>query len=103
LKKKKTELWNLKGEDPKSFWKKLKSRKEKPNLTFSNIELSHYFSTLLNSEDITGSNESEALAPSVDAMTQNLYDETLNRDITLEEVKMMAKRFKSGKASGQSF
>ena len=100
LEKKKTELWNLKGEDPKIFWKKLKSRKEKPNLNFSNIELSHYFSTLLNSKDIKGSNESEILAPSTDTMTQNLIDETLNRDITLEEVKMMAKRLKSGKASG---
>ena len=100
LEKKKTELWNLKGEDPKSFWKKLKSRKEKPNLNFSNIELSHYFSTLLNSEDIKGSNESEILAPSTEAMTQNLIDETLNRDIILEEVKMMAKRLKSQKASG---
>ena len=100
LEKKKTELWNLKGEDPKIFWKKLKSRKEKPNLNFSNIELSHYFSTLLNSKDIKVSYESEILAPSTDAMTQNLIDETLNRDIILEEVKMMAKRLKSGKASG---
>jgi len=33
-------------------------------------------------------------------MMQNLIDETLNRDISLEEVKMMAKRLKSGKASG---
>ena len=33
-------------------------------------------------------------------MTQNLIDETLNPDISLEEVKLMAKRLKSGKASG---
>ena len=33
-------------------------------------------------------------------MTQNLIDETLNRDISLEEVKLMAKRLKSQKASG---
>ena len=33
-------------------------------------------------------------------MTQNLSDETLNPDISLEEVKLMAKRLKSGKASG---
>ena len=33
-------------------------------------------------------------------MTKNLIDETLNCDITLEEIKMMAKRLKSGKASG---
>ena len=33
-------------------------------------------------------------------MMQNLIDEILSRDITLEEVKMMAKRLKSGKASG---
>ena len=33
-------------------------------------------------------------------MTQNLIDESLNRDISLEEVTLMAKRLKSGKASG---
>ena len=45
LVKKKTELWNLKGEAPKVFWKKVKSSKEKSILNFSNIELSKYFGT----------------------------------------------------------
>ena len=100
LVKKKTELWNLKGEAPKVFWKKLKGSKEKPILNFSNIELSNYFSTLLNSEESGNDNESEILTPSVDAMTQRLIDETLNRAISLEEVKLMATRLKNGKASG---
>ena len=100
LEKKKTELWNLKGEAPKMFWKKLKNRKEKPSLNFSNIELSNYFSTLLNSPDSRDNNGPEILAPSIDNMTQTLIDETLNRNISLEEVKLMAKRLKSGKASG---
>ena len=93
-------LWNLKGEAPKVFWKKLKSSKEKPILNFSNIELSNYFSTLLNSEESGNDNESDILTPSVDAMTQRLIDETLNRAISLEEVKLMATRLKNGKASG---
>ena len=100
LEKKKTELWNLKGEAPKVFWKKLKNRKKKPSLNFSNIELSNYFSTLLNCADSSDNTQPEVLAPSIDIMTQNLIDETLNRDISLEEVKLMAKRLKSGKASG---
>ena len=100
LEQKKTELWNLKGEAPKVFWKKLKNRKEKPRLNFSNNELSNYFSTLLTSADSQDNNEAEILAPSIDTMTQNLIDETLNREISIEEVKLMAKRLKSGKASG---
>ena len=88
------------GEAPKEFWKKLKNGKEKHSLNFSNIELAKYFSTLLNSTDTRDSNESEILAPSIDIMTQNLIDKSLNRDISLEEVKLMAKRLKSGKASG---
>ena len=83
LQDKKTELWNLKGEAPKEFWKKLKNGKEKHSLNFSNIELAKYFSTLLNSTDTRDSNESEILAPSIDIMTQNLIDESLNRDISL--------------------
>ena len=100
LQDKKTELWNLKGEAPKEFWKKLKNGKEKHSLNFSNIELAKYFSTLLNSTDTRDSNVPEILAPSNDTMTQNLIDESLNRDISLDEVKLMAKRLKSGKASG---
>ena len=100
LEKKKTELWNLKGEAPEVFWKKLKSIKEKPILNFSNIELSNYFSTFFNSEDSRDNNESEILTPSVDAKTQRIFDETLNRAISLEEVKLMAKRLKHGRASG---
>ena len=72
------ELWDLKGEAPKVFWKMLKSRNEKHHLNFSNNQLSHYFSTLLSSED----------------------DKTLNRDIALEEVKLMANKLKNGQASG---
>ena len=33
-------------------------------------------------------------------MTQNLIDQTLNRDISLEEVKLMATKLKIGKAPG---
>ena len=99
LEEKKTELWNLKGEAPKEFWKKLKIRKGKPSLNFSNIELSNYFSNLLNCAESSDSTEPEVLAP-INTMTQNLIDETLNHDISLEEVKMMAKRLKSQKASG---
>ena len=102
LQKKKTELWDLKGEAPKVFWKMLKSRNEKHSLNFSNNQLSKYFSTLLNSEDSRDRHENnhEIRAPSIDTMTQNLIDDTLNRDITLEEVKLMAKKLKNGKASG---
>ena len=89
--KKKAELWNLKGEAPKVFWKKLKGSKENPILNFSNLELSNYFSTLLKSEESRDDNESEILTPSVDAMTQRLIDETLNHAISLEEVKLMEK------------
>ena len=45
LEDKKKELWKLKGEAPKVFWKKLKNRKERPGLNFSNNQLSNYFST----------------------------------------------------------
>ena len=100
LENKKTELWNLKGEAPKIFWKKLKNRIDKPNLAFSNNQLSSYFSTLFKSEDDKDTNEHEISIPSIDTMTQNLIDETLNRDISVEEVKQMAKNLKTGKASG---
>ena len=40
------------------------------------------------------------MAPSIDTMTQDLSNETLNCDITLEEVKLMSKKLKNGKASG---
>ena len=33
-------------------------------------------------------------------MTQNLLEETLNHDITSEEVKLMANKLKNGRASG---
>ena len=88
------------GGSSESNLEKGKNRKEKPRLNFSNIELSHYFSTLLKSVDSKDNNEPEILAPSIDTMTQNLIDETLNRDISIEEVKLMAKRLKSIKASG---
>ena len=38
--------------------------------------------------------------PSMDTMTQNLIDQNLNRDVSLEEVTLMAKKLKSGKVSG---
>ena len=38
--------------------------------------------------------------PSMDTMTQSLIDQNLNRDVSLEEVTLMAKKLKSGKASG---
>ena len=100
LENKKTDLWNLKGEAPKEFWKKLKNGREKPNLNFSNNQLSNYFSTLLNSEDSSDNSESEISAFSIDTTTQNLIDQTLNRDISLEEVEQMAEGLKNGKASG---
>ena len=99
LQGKKTDLWNLKGEAPKEFGKKVKNGKEKHSLNFSNIELAKYFSTLLNSTDTRDSNEPEILARSIDTMTQNLIDESLTCDISLEEVKLMAKRLKCGKAT----
>ena len=88
------------GEPPNEFWKKVKNRKKQPILNFSNMDLSNYSSTLLNCADSRDNTEPEVLAPSIDTMTQNLIHDTLNRDISLEEVKLMAKRLKSGKASG---
>ena len=88
------------GGSSERILKKLKNGKEKHSLNFSNLELAKYFITLLNSTDTRDSNEPEILAPSIDTMTQNLIDESLNRDTSLEEVKLMAKRLKSGKASG---
>ena len=88
------------GEAPKEFWKKVKNRKKKPSLNLSNMDLSNYSSTLLKCADSRDNTEPEVLAPSIDTMTQNLIHDTLNRDISLEEVKLMAKRLKSRKASG---
>ena len=102
LENKNTDLWNLRGEALKIFWKKLKNRIGKPNLAFSNNQLSSYFSTLLQSEDKRDTNEHEISVPSIDTMTQNLIEDTLNGDISVEEVKQMAKNLKTGKASGQS-
>ena len=39
-------------------------------------------------------------ASAYDTLTQNIVNETLNRDITFEEVKLLAKKLKTGKASG---
>ena len=78
----------------------MKNRREKPNLNFSYNQLSNYFSTLLNSEDSSDNSEPEISAFSIDTMTQNLIDQTINSDISLEEVKQMAERLKNGKASG---
>ena len=36
----------------------------------------------------------------METMTQNLFDQNLNRDVSLEEVTLMAKKLKTGKASG---
>ena len=77
----------------------MRNRKDKPNLAFSNNQLSSYFSTLI-TEDNRDTNEHEISVPSIDTMRQNLIDETLNRDISVEEVKQMAKNLKTGKASG---
>ena len=100
LEKKKSDLWKLKGEAPKVFWKKLKNRKSKPSLKFTNNQLSTYFSTLLNFDNQANNSEIEISASSHDTLTQNIINETLNRDISLEEVKLMAKKLKTGKASG---
>ena len=80
----------------------MRGRKEKSSLNFSNNQLLTYFSTLLNSEDNRDrdDNKHEILMPSMDTMTQNLIDQNLNRDVSLEEVTLMAKKLKSGKASG---
>ena len=82
----------------KHFGKKLKRRKEKPNLNFSNIRLSKYFSALLNSEDNRDIRVLKIITYSIDTMTQSLIDETLNCEISLEEVKQMAEILKNRKA-----
>ena len=102
LEHEKIELWKLKGEDPKVFWKKLRNSKEKTSLTFSNTELCSYFSNLLNSNTnaITEDREFDYSDSSLDAATQSLIDDTLNSVISFEEVKQMSKKLKNGKAVG---
>ena len=100
LENEKLELWKLKGEAPKEFWKRLKKTTEKANLEFSNDHLSNYFSKLLKSDGSADNNELESPASSLDTMTQELIDDTLNSKISFEEVTKMAKKLKYGKASG---
>ena len=99
--KKRGALGSEKG-DSERFLEKVERQKGKNQFELSNNQLLTYFSTLLNSEDNRDrdDNKHEILMPSMDTMTQNLIDQNLNRDVSLEEVTLMAKKLKSGKASG---
>ena len=88
--------------DSEKFLEKVVRQKGKARLNFPNNQLLTYFSTLLNSEDNRNrdDNKHEILAPSMDTMTQNLFDQNLIRYVSLEEVTLMAKKLKGGGASG---
>ncbi len=82
----------------------MKSANKKTDIQFSDTELFHYFSNLLNVDteylSTLGTTEIEDSDLSLETETQMLIDETLNHAITFDEVKQMVKQLKSGKASG---
>ena len=86
-------------EAQKVFPKQLKDRQNKHSLKFTNSQLSKYFSTLVNFDNQANNSEIEISASSHDTLMQNILNETLNHDISLEEVKLMAEKLKMGKAS----
>ncbi len=91
------ELWKLKGEAPKVFWKKLRNSKEKTSLTFTNNELSNYFSKLLNCDNTTDDSKHDTPSSSLDNEIQDLIDKSLNQHIS---IKNMTNELQNGKASG---
>ncbi len=106
LENEKIKLWNLKGEDPKAFWKKLKNARRNTDANFSDTELFNYFNRLLNASNTIEnqatleSSEVDESELSLDSETQKLIDDMLNNEISVDEVKQMIKRLKNGKASG---
>ena len=76
LENEKLELWKLKGEAPKVFWKKLRNSKEKTSLTFTNNELSNYFSKLLNCDNTTDDSKHDTPSSSLDYEIQDLIDKS---------------------------
>ena len=98
----KDELWSLKSESPKTFWKKLNKGKNKVLLNFTNNQLFDYFDHLLKN-DLDGPGNNREVPQHdcfLDAPTLRQINTELNCPITIEEVQNMVANLKTGKAPG---
>ena len=99
----KQELWSLKAESPKTFWKKLNSGNKRTTLDFSTNKLFDYFNNLLqtnSSEDLVDSEDINQQQTSVDDQTLHQIDLVLNSNINIQEVRDMVRKLKNNKAPG---
>ena len=101
--KRKEKLWNLKSCSPKEFWRTLGSSNKSNNMDFDKTTLFEYFSNLLNTREshtVVSEHEVSEEEFQTDENLSRLINDTLNCKITLDEVKTMIDKLKTGKASG---
>ena len=98
----KEQLWLLKAESPKMFWKKLNKGRKPANLDFTNLQLFDYFNSLLEKQSSVSGNNQEINQhqTSLDTLTLSQIDANLNCPITIEEVTNMVGNLKTGKSPG---
>ena len=101
--KRKEKLWNLKLCSPKEFWRMLGSSNRSNNMNFDKTTLFEYFSNLLNTREshtVVSEHEVSEEEFQTDENLSRLINDNLNCKITLDEVKTMIDKLKTGKASG---